>query len=179
MESVEITGLPASVFLLIQAAGRFIVSEREARLCVSFYLHTWLAESETTLQITKVPYWNPPPHILAQTTEWWERATESKASHGHGDISSCGVKTCQQYAYVDHAPKNSPASHVLGRKRAQWDVQAGNKNSLSRCTNTSCNPAKAKEPCSFSLVLIKGLIKSSLQMNAFLISQRAAKANCD
>lgn len=39
VESVEITVLPASVFLLIQAAGSFIMRDSETGLGVSFYLH--------------------------------------------------------------------------------------------------------------------------------------------
>lgn len=60
----------------------------------------------------------------------------------------------------------------------QRDLLAGGKKAQSLQT-LPVVLLKTKEPCSVSYVLIKGLIKSFLQLNEYLISQRAAIENCD
>lgn len=129
--------------------------------------------------------WKPSPiGSNNEVREEGNMATESKTSHGYGDISSCWVKRLAVTdAHINimlmHLFKNSHAACVLcGKCTAARYVSCGKKR-LSHCTSSSCNPAKTKEPCSLSYVLIKGLIKSFLQLNEYLISQRAAVENCD
>ena len=129
--------------------------------------------------------WKPSPiGSNNKVGEEGNMATESKTSRGGCDISSCWVKgpgchwcTYKLYAYAVHLAKNSHTACARHCSLMCW-LRGEKKKRLNHGTNSSCNPAKTKEPCSWSYVLIKGLIKSFLQLNEYLISQRTAMENC-
>lgn len=153
-------------------AGSFHKCSRH--LCVAVYrpynrITHWLQRFKTTPQIrTLCPLKSPTDWLKQKLREDGNMATELKISHRprwHQQLLSKEARyhwcTYKHYVCVVHLSKNSHAAceeNILQRDVLAWGKKGSSLNSF-------CNPAKTKEPCSLSYVLIKGLIKSFLQPN--------------
>lgn len=156
--SGRITALCAAALLLIQAAGRVMLHKRSTRLraAVSYHYKTIThcrRRCENPLQITTLVCWKIPTYWL-KAGEQRENATWQLSQRPHMTAVTlaavCSKKThnqwtCKHHAHVARESKNSHAVYMLWSKYCCRDARAGNQR---RRTNSSCNPAKAKQPCS-------------------------------
>lgn len=176
--------------LCVQAAGRVVLHKCSTHLCVAVYrprkrITHCLQRCRTTLQITTLCRLKSPADWLKQWSEgrrqhgnwvkdltwrWWHQQLLSKGARYHW----C---TYKHYAYVVHLSKNSHAACT--QRYCSVMCSLGEKKGSIVAQTVPVILLKTKEPCSLSYVLIKGLIKSFLQLNEYLISQRAAMGNCD